>query len=110
MSSEVLQIIKENPNLPIYAYIDGEVVSEPDASCSWLGKVVSARVSSIAFVEPYGYYDLTIVEKGDDDDYRDSLLDSISEDIADEDIEEYLDKLVSELDYQKVILLNISTI
>lgn len=109
-TKDIINLIGKNNDLPIYAYVYGEVVGDPDACCSWLGKIKGARVANIAEVEPYGYYDRTIVELEDYEDYRESLLDNISEDIADEDIEEYLDKLVSELDYQKVILLDISTI
>lgn len=110
MSSEVLEVIKNNPGLPVYAYVDSEVVGDDQAPFSWLGRVTSARVQKIAFVEPYGYYDKTIVEIDDTDDYEEYLIDDAPMNITDEDLNNYVKKKVSELPFEEVILLYVSTI
>ena len=111
LSEEVLKVLKENPSLPVYAYVATEVVADDSAYFNWLGKVKSARVAEIAFVEPYGYYDRTIVEKYDVDDYVEYLLDTYGdgEMSSDELIKRAYNK-ANNLPFKKYIILYIDTI
>lgn len=110
MTTDMLTIIKENPGLPIYAYVDGEVVAESDSGFSWLGKVNRVRKTQIAFVDPYGYYDRTIVESSDLVDYEEYLIDNLSYDLSDDEIDDFINNKISELKFEDVILLDIGTI
>lgn len=111
MSSEVLKVISENPDLPIYAYVSGDVVAENDACFRWLGKVSSAQVKNIAFVDSYGPYDNCIVELDDYDDYYEYLINS--EEYAELSDAEADVKAITEIHnlvYRKVIMINVDTI
>lgn len=111
MTKDVIDLIGKNSDLPIYAYVYGEVVGDPDACCSWLGKVKGARVANIAEVEPYGYYDQTIVEQDDYEDYFEYLINSKEyKDLNDEEAKVKAVEEIHNLDFKKVILLDIGTL
>ena len=113
ISEEVLKIIKENEGIPVYAYVDGEVVSDTYAPCRWLGKVSSARVAELAMLdEEYGWYDSTIVDREDTEDYIQYLLDYHDEwdKLENEEALRLAEVEINKLDFKKVILLNIDTI
>ena len=114
MTKDIINLIMNNSDLPIYAYVNGEVVADDQAPCSWLGKVKSAEIKNIAFVEPYGYYDQTVVDKDDTEDYEEyianQLCDVIPMNISDDQFNKIVKSKVDELDFEKVILLNIDTI
>lgn len=108
---EVVNLITENSDLPIYAYVATEVVADDMASCYWLGKVKSARIARIAFVEPYGYNDQTVVEYTDTDDYYEYLVNSDEyKDLSDEEADNKAKEEIKNLDYKEVILLHIDTV
>lgn len=111
MTKDIIELITNNNELPIYAYVATEVVADDQAPFYWLGKAKSARISEIAFVEPYGYYDRTIVEKYDVEDYVEYLLETEEdgEMSNDEAIKRAFNKANS-LPFQKVILLFIDTV
>ena len=108
---EVVNLITENSDLPIYAYVATEVVADDMASCYWLGKVKSARIARIAFVEPYGYNDQTVVDSSDTEDYFEYLVNSDEyRDLSDEEAEKKANKEIKNLEYKEVILLHIDTV
>ena len=51
---ELLELVAENPDLPIVAIVDGEIVEDP--GMSWLGSISHALVSEIGIVNDR-YYD-----------------------------------------------------
>lgn len=113
ISEEVLKILNENRDIPMYAYVDGEVVNDTYASCRWLGKISSARVAELAMLdEEYGWYDSTIVDRDDTEDYIQYLLDYHVEwdKLGNEEALRLAQEEVNKLDFKKVILLNIDTI
>jgi len=108
---EVVNLITENSDLPIYAYVATEVVADDMASCYWLGKVKSARIARIAFVEPYGYNDQTVVDSSDTEDYFEYLVNSDEyRDLSDEEAEKKANEEIKNLEYKEVILLHIDTV
>lgn len=106
--------IIENNDLPIYCYVNGEVVGEAESSCYWLGKVTNAKVTEIAEVSEYGPYNQTIVEKSDIDYYEECLIDKLCDEVPvevpEEDFEEIVKAKINELEFKKVILLYVDTI
>ena len=113
MSDEIINLINENRGLPIYAYVDGEVVNHTYAPCRWLGRVSSDRAAELAMIEePYGWYDSTIVDKEDTEDYLQYLLDYHDEwdKLGNEEALRLANEEINKLDFKKVILLNIDTI
>ena len=112
ISNEVLKVIRENEGIPVYAYVDGEVVGDTYAPCRWLGKVSSAKVSELAILdEEYSWYNSTIVNREDTEDYIQYLLDYHDEwdKLGNEEALRLANEEVNKLDFKKVIL-NIDTI
>ena len=108
---DIVNLITENEDLPIYAYVATEVVADDMASCYWLGKVKSARIARIAFVEPYGYNDQTVVDSSDTEDYFEYLVNSDEyRDLSDEEAEKKANEEIKNLEYKEVILLHIDTV
>lgn len=113
MTDEIIKVIKDNPGIPVYAYVYSEVVGDNCASCSWLGRMTRAKVTEIAEVEPYGPYDCCTVEKDDITDYKEYLEDILCEtlplDISVEDFNKEVQAKLDKLKFKKVILLYIDT-
>ena len=107
---EIINLIIENKDLPIYAYVATEVVEDTDNICYWLGKATSARISEICFVEPFGSNDQSFFERSDYVDYVEYLCEKRNIDDFDEESIDNIIKEVLNLNYQKVILLCINTI
>jgi hypothetical protein len=99
--SNLIELVKDNPDLPIFAWVYWEVVQ--DDCYSWLGKFNRAEVREYAVVEPYGYNDQTMVFKDDYEDYLQSLIDNDLEDKTEEELEEQINKL----DFKKAIFVDV---
>ena len=54
VTAELLRLVAENPNLPIVALVDGEIVEDP--GMMWLGSVTRVIVSEIGLIGER-YYD-----------------------------------------------------
>jgi len=113
MTKDIIDLITKNSELPIYAYVDGEVVNDTYAPCRWLGKVSSARIAELAMLdEEYGWYGSTIVDREDTEDYIQYLLDYHDEwdKLGDKEALKLANEEVNKLDFKKVILLNIDVV
>ena len=110
MTKEVIELIENNKDLPIYAYVATEVVGDDMSSYYWLGKVKSARIGSIAFVEPFGYDERTFVEKSDLEEYEEYLIDSLPSNFNNDLIDIYIKDEINKLEFKDVILLHIDTV
>lgn len=108
MSEEILKLIEENKDLPIYAWVDSDVVSD-DCYGRWLGKITGADIQEIAFVEPWGWSDNNIVTKDDEDEYFDYICENAPDTVTEENVEEYARAVIKELDYKKHIVLYVDT-
>lgn len=102
MSKELIELIKDNPDLPIFAWVDGEVCAD---SCGyWAGQFGNATIREYAKVETYGWYDIDYVFKDEPEDFIEYLL-TRNEDMTEEDAEMY----VKRLDYKKAIFVYVNT-
>lgn len=97
MSKELIKLISENPDLPIFAWVDGEIFED---SCGyWLGQFGDASIREYAKVETYYWYgDRDYVLKDEPEDYIDYLLEK-NEDMTEKDAVSY----IANLDYKKAI-------
>lgn len=103
MNKELIELIKNNPDLPIFAWVDGEVCED---SCGyWAGQFGNASIREYAKVETYGYYDIDYVFKDEPEDYIEYLLNK-DESITLEDAE----AIVKRLDYKKAIFVYVNTL
>lgn len=105
MNNELLNLIKENPTLPIYAWVYWEVVG--DDCHSWLGQFGSACIREYANVEPYGYNEQTMVFKDEDEDYIQYLMENEFHDSGLYLTEEEAQSKADNLEYKKAIFVNI---
>ena len=101
MNKELLDLIKENPDLPVYAYVDGELCG--DDSGYWIGEFGKTTIKSFAKVRSWGYYDTDIVYDDELGDYEAYLLENEYSDLSDEDAEEEVQKELSSLQFKKAI-------
>lgn len=103
MKNNLIDLVKENPDLPIYAWVDGEVCED---SCGyWLGQFGNTEIREYAKVESYGWYDTNWVFKDEPEEYIEYLLNK-DESITLEDAE----AIVKRLDYKKAIFVYVNTL
>lgn len=93
MESTLSKLIKENPDLPVFAWVDWEVVQ--DDCRRWIGEFNGASVEEYVRVDDFEY----LVFK---DDYEDYLQHRVDCDLDDK-TEEELEKEIQNLDYKKAI-------
>ena len=110
MSKELIQLISDNPDLPIFAWVNGEVCE--DDCYYWLGKFSSASIREYAVLDfSYGYYDTNWVFKDETEDLEEYLLNTteyleLSDSEADKKLQDFLDNL----EYKKAIFVFIDTV
>lgn len=102
MGNKLIKLINENPDLPIFAWVDGEVCED---NCGyWLGQFGSATIKEYAKVETYGWYEKDYVFRDDYEEYLEYLLN------ADEKLtEEEAKKQIENLNYKKAIFVYVNT-
>ena len=98
LNNELLELIKNNPELPVFAWVDGEICAE---DCGyWLGQFGTASIQEYAKVEPYDYYDRDFIFKDDYIEYMEYILEK------EENInmtEEEAKQIIANLDYKKAL-------
>lgn len=109
MSKELIQLISDNPDLPIYAWVNADIVGD---SCGWwAGEFHSASIREYAEVEPFGWGEQTWVFKDDDEDYYDHLINSDEySDMSDEEAKQKVEEVISNLPWKKGIFVWVDTI
>nr|DAU89339.1 MAG TPA: hypothetical protein [Caudoviricetes sp.] len=101
-NNNLIELIKNNPNLPLYAYVDYEIVG---GDCGyWMGEFGKAKIKEYATVEPYGWNDMNIVYKDEQEDYIEYLLDN-NDDMSEEDAT----RITNNLPYKKAIFVYVET-
>lgn len=102
MNKALIKLINDNPDLPIFAWVDGEICAD---SCGyWLGKFGNASIREYAKVEPYDWFDRDFIFKDEPEDYIEYLLNK-DESITLEDAE----AIIKRLDYKKAIFIYVHT-
>ena len=102
MNNELLELVKNNPELPVLAWVNAELCG--DGFGYWLGKFKGASIKEYAEVEPFGYNDMNMVFKDDTEDYYDYLINSEPyKKMTDYDANKQVTHLINNLDYKKAI-------
>lgn len=73
MSKELIKLINDNPDLPIYAWVNADIVG--DGYGWWAGQFEKAEIKEYAKVEPYGYYEKDYIFRDDYEEYLEFILD-----------------------------------
>lgn len=97
---ELFTLIKNNPDLPIVAYVDSDIVADCGYN-RWLASVGSSHVIEYAKVDKYGYGEMELVYKDDVEEYERYLYENTS--MTDSEIKE----CISNLNWIKAIAVNI---
>lgn len=98
MSKELIELIKDNPDLPIFAWVNGELCA--DSYGYWLGQFNSASIHEYTRVEPYDCFDKDFIFKDDYVDYLEYMLEK--EENIDMTEEEAI-KIIESFVYKKAI-------
>lgn len=102
MNNELMELIKDNPDLPVFAWVYSDVVS--DDYGTWLGQFSTAYIKEYAKVESYGYGDCTWVFKDEPEDYIEWLIETKEyEELTQEEAEKKAKDVVDNLEYKKAI-------
>lgn len=102
-----LEIVANNPDLPVLPMVDGEIVGSDDY-CRWIGSFGNSRVDEYVVDDWYG--DGSIKFKSDHDD--DTIIEGIAEiKYGDCTVDENWDKAKDDLEkmWRKAIIVNIDT-
>lgn len=110
MNKELIDLIINNPDLPIFAWVNGEVCED---DCGyWLGKFTRGSIREYAKINfTYGYWDTDWVFKDEPEDLIEYLIES--EEYQDLDMDEALDKankFLDSLEYHKGIFIFVDTL
>lgn len=93
---ELVELIKNNSNLPVYAWVDAD--DSMEQGLVYPAQLKNPQIRRYCEVEPYGYYDSCWVFEDDDEDYFEYLInldkyDDLSEEEAEEKVKEEIKKL-----------------
>lgn len=99
---DLVDLISENPELPIFAWVDGQIC-EDNYGC-WLGQFGSASIREYAKVKAYNWYENNYVFKDDYEDYLNCLLNE-NKNLTEK---EAIDQILN-LDYKKAIFVYVNT-
>ena len=110
MSKELIQLITENPDLEIYAWVNSDVVA--DDGYYWLGKFNSASVREYAKLNfSYGYNETDWVFKDETEDLIEYLINTDEYlELTDAEADKKAEEFVNSLEYKKAIFVYVDTI
>lgn len=109
-SAEFLRLVKQNPNLPIVAMVDSEIVAD-DGYSWWLGSFKSASVDEYVSVEMYG--DNVFYTRDQQDEIEEHFYNRIcdeweGEELSDEEVKQKAHEWAESLSWKKAIIVWIS--
>lgn len=102
MNKELIKLISDNPDLPIFAWVDAEIVG--DGFGWWMGEFSKAEIKEYAKVESYGYYERDYIFKDDYEEYLEYLLNKHL-DLTEEDAIKQIESLPN---YKKAIFVYVN--
>lgn len=97
---QLVNLMEENPNIPVIPMIDSEVVRSDDFAY-WQGSFGDSAVKEFTFFEMYGDYP-EMVYKDDTDGIKEYLLEN---DCCSTDAE--AEKIIEELEWKRAIIVDI---
>lgn len=96
---QLFELIRDNPDLPIVAYVDSEIVAD-DGYMRWIGSWGSSHIIEYVMVEMYNDY-REIVYRDDTENYENFLYDTTE--MTEQEIKEH----INGLEWIKAIAVNI---
>lgn len=114
MDRDSLQLILDNPDLPVYAWVDGEICQESYGW--WLGKITRAKITEVANLDLpdglkcegcFGEYTNIIKDDTDEEIFEILINDERFSNLSDEEAEKQVKEILDNLDWHKVIFIYI---
>lgn len=108
MNKELIKLISDNPDLPIFAWVDAEICG--DSYGYWLGKFSSAEIREYAELDfTYGYHDTNWVFKDDTEELIEYLVNLPKYvELTDEEANNKAEEFINNLEYKKAIFVWVS--
>lgn len=111
INSKFIELVRQNPNLPILAWVNYEVCDDCDHS--WLGEIQDVTIEEYTSYEMYNE-GADLVTKDNMDDICDYLRDywydtEPYKSMSDEDFEKYIENYVNNLEWKKAIFIWVET-
>lgn len=101
INKELIKLVSENPELPIYAWVDSEIVC---GDGFWIGKAIYVKVSDVLF----GWFERTFDDKDEFKEYYFDYYNEDFEELSDEEIEKKLNEICEAQNWIKAILITVS--
>lgn len=111
MNKELIKLISENPDLPIFAWVDGEVCED---SCGyWAGRFRgNGEVREYVGLD-YSYSCMVDCEwlfKDDTEDWEEYMFNEVYEDLPQEDAKEKVQEELKNMKWKKAIFVYVDTL
>lgn len=110
MSKELIELISNNPELPVFAWVNGEICGD---DCGyWLGQFSSASIREYAELDfNYGYHETNWVFKDEPEDLIDYLVETVDYmDYSSEEAEEKAIDYINNLEYKRAIFVFVDSL
>lgn len=105
--NKLIELMKENEELEVIAMVDEGVVAD-DGYARWLANFGKSRVDETYSADERIYFKSIDIDKMKDDFICDNF-DFRDENITDEDMGKKADEYIKQLEWEKVIIVNIDT-
>lgn len=111
INSKFIELVRQNPNLPILAWVNYEVCCDDEYS-HWLGEIQHTSIEEYVAIEKYG--EDRIFTKDDVSELIDYYMDEYFqepeyENMSDEEYEQYWTNYVNNLEWKKAIFIWVET-
>ena len=103
---QFLNLVKENPELPVIPFVDAEVVADDDYSY-WMGSFGNTYIDEY-YAGKYRYYFKSDIDELVDDFYDEYGDSKEYENLSDEDFEKAMREKAETVDWHKAILVYIN--
>lgn len=105
MFEELLELIKNNPDLPIYAWVSGD--DSMEQGLIYPAQLKNPKIRRYCQVEPYGYYGSCWVFEDDSENYFEYLINQNEyEELTYEEAEKKVNEIIKNLDWQTAIFVD----
>lgn len=105
MSKELIELIKNNPNLPIYAWVSTD--DSMEQGLIYPAQLNNPKIRRYCQVDPYGYYNSCWVFEDGSEDYFEYLINQDEyEELSYEEAEKKVNEIIKNLDWQTAIFVD----
>lgn len=101
---KLIELIKENPDLPVYAWVSAD--DSIEEGLIYPAQLKNPEIRRYCRVEPFGYYNCSWVFEDDSEDYSEYLINSEEYDELSEEAEKKVDEEIKSLPWKTAIFVD----